>query len=204
MPWKACKPMDERLKFIARLLDGEPMAVLCREFGISRKTGYKILTRYNEIGLEGLGAYALLRQQPGEIRRQLASGGLLAVLILGHHSCHGLAAHAAFAMILRRDGGRAVVKRRGPGDRAADLAVDMKAQRRSGLMTKSFKVGDHVSWNSEAGRVRGRVVRVHASDVNYKGYVHHASRDDPQYEIKSDKTDHIALHKGRALRLLSR
>jgi hypothetical protein len=42
MPWKACKPMDERLKFIARLLDGEKMAPLCREFGISRKTGYKI------------------------------------------------------------------------------------------------------------------------------------------------------------------
>ena len=54
MPWKACKPMDERLKFIARLLDGEKMAPLCREFGISRKTGYKILTRYNEIGLQGL------------------------------------------------------------------------------------------------------------------------------------------------------
>jgi putative transposase len=46
--------MDERLKFIARLLDGEKMAGLCREFGISRKTGYKIVTRYNEIGLEGL------------------------------------------------------------------------------------------------------------------------------------------------------
>jgi len=46
--------MDERLKFISRLLDGEPMAVLCREFGMSGKTGYKILTRYNEIGLEGL------------------------------------------------------------------------------------------------------------------------------------------------------
>jgi putative transposase len=46
--------MDERLKFIARLLDGEKMAQLCWEFGISRKTGYKILTRYNEIGLEGL------------------------------------------------------------------------------------------------------------------------------------------------------
>jgi putative transposase len=46
--------MDERLKFIARLLDGEKMAVLCRQFGISRKTGYKILTRYNAIGLEGL------------------------------------------------------------------------------------------------------------------------------------------------------
>jgi putative transposase len=46
--------MDERLKFIARLLDGEKMAGLCREFGISRKTGYKIITRYNEVGLEGL------------------------------------------------------------------------------------------------------------------------------------------------------
>jgi len=46
--------MDERLKFIARLLDGEKMAGLCREFGVSRKTGYKILTRYKEIGLEGL------------------------------------------------------------------------------------------------------------------------------------------------------
>src|SRR6516225_5851154 len=54
MPWKECNPMDERLKFIARLLDGEKMAGLCREFGISRKTGYKILTRYNEVGLEGL------------------------------------------------------------------------------------------------------------------------------------------------------
>ena len=54
MPWKVCKPMDERLKFIARLLDGEQMAGLCREFGISRKTGYKILTRYNATGLEGL------------------------------------------------------------------------------------------------------------------------------------------------------
>jgi putative transposase len=46
--------MEERLKFIARLLDGEKMAVLCREFDISRKTGYKILTRYNDSGLEGL------------------------------------------------------------------------------------------------------------------------------------------------------
>src|SRR5215469_15882500 len=54
MPWKVCKPMDERLKFIARLLDGEQMAPLCREFGISRKTGYKILTRYNATGLDAL------------------------------------------------------------------------------------------------------------------------------------------------------
>jgi hypothetical protein len=71
-------------------------------------------------------------------------------------------------------------------------------------MMKTFKVGDHVSWNSEAGRVSGRIVRVHTKDTDYKGYVHHASADDPQYEIKSDKTDHVALHKGRALRHLRR
>jgi Hypervirulence associated proteins TUDOR domain/Protein of unknown function, DUF488 len=64
-------------------------------------------------------------------------------------------------------------------------------------MGKTFKVGDHVSWNSEAGRVRGKIVKVHRREVNYKGYVHHATPDDPQYEIKSDKTDHVALHKAR-------
>ena len=69
-------------------------------------------------------------------------------------------------------------------------------------MARKFKVGDHVSWNSEAGRVRGRIVRVHSRNVDRKGYVHHASPEDPQYAIKSDKTDHVALHKGRALRLL--
>ena len=54
MPWKECNRMDERLKFVARLLDGEKMAKLCREFGISRKTGYKIFNRYKDCGLEGL------------------------------------------------------------------------------------------------------------------------------------------------------
>lgn len=71
-------------------------------------------------------------------------------------------------------------------------------------MAKQFKLGDHVSWNSEAGRVSGRIVKVHAKDVDWKGYVHHASKDAPQYEIKSDKTDHVALHKGTALRLMRR
>jgi hypothetical protein len=71
-------------------------------------------------------------------------------------------------------------------------------------MAKTFKVGDHVSWNSEAGRVSGTILRVHTKDVNYKGYIHHAKKDDPQYEIKSDKTDHVALHKGRILRHLHR
>ena len=67
-------------------------------------------------------------------------------------------------------------------------------------MSKPFKVGDHVTWNSEAGWVSGTIIKVQTKDVNYKGYTHHASTDDPQYEIKSDKTDHIAMHKGSALR----
>jgi putative transposase len=52
MPWKECEPMDERLRFVARLLDGEKMAGLCREFGVSRVTGYKIFNRYKECGLD--------------------------------------------------------------------------------------------------------------------------------------------------------
>ncbi len=54
MPWKECNRMDERLRFVAKLLDGEKMAVACREFGISRKTGYKIFDRYKEFGVRGL------------------------------------------------------------------------------------------------------------------------------------------------------
>ena len=68
----------------------------------------------------------------------------------------------------------------------------------------TFKVGDRATWNSEAGRVSGRIVKVHRENVTYKGYVHHASKESPQYEIKSDKTDHIALHKPEALKLLRR
>jgi Hypervirulence associated proteins TUDOR domain len=67
-------------------------------------------------------------------------------------------------------------------------------------MKRKFSVGDRVIWNSEAGRVSGKIVKVHTEDLDYKGYTHHASEDDPQYEIKSDKTDHVALHKGAALR----
>jgi hypothetical protein len=51
MPWKECSVMDERLQFVARRLAGEPMAELCREFGISRKTAYKIFDRYQECGV---------------------------------------------------------------------------------------------------------------------------------------------------------
>lgn len=66
-------------------------------------------------------------------------------------------------------------------------------------MSTEFKIGDKVSWNSEAGRVSGTIIKVHTTDFDYKGYTHHANADDPQYEIKSDKTDHIAAHKGKAL-----
>jgi hypothetical protein len=66
-------------------------------------------------------------------------------------------------------------------------------------MTRHFKVGDHVRWNSEAGWVSGRIIRVHKKDTEYKGHTRHASPQAPQYEIKSDKTEHIAMHKGSAL-----
>jgi hypothetical protein len=66
-------------------------------------------------------------------------------------------------------------------------------------MTKRFKIGDHVRWNSEAGHVSGRITKVHTADFDYKGHTHHATAADPQYEIKSDKSDHIAAHKGSAL-----
>jgi hypothetical protein len=69
-------------------------------------------------------------------------------------------------------------------------------------MSGRFKIGDHVGWNSEAGRVSGTIIAVHTRDFDYKGHTHRASEQEPQYEIKSDKTDHIAAHKGKALRLL--
>ena len=64
---------------------------------------------------------------------------------------------------------------------------------------EKFKIGDHVTWNSEAGHVSGTIIKIHTTNFDYKGYTHHANTADPQYEIKSDKTDHIAAHKGRAL-----
>jgi hypothetical protein len=69
-------------------------------------------------------------------------------------------------------------------------------------MKHFFNVGDHVRWNSEAGQVTGTIVKVHLKNTEYKGYTHHATPDDPQYEIKSDKTDHIAFHKSSALKLV--
>jgi hypothetical protein len=68
------------------------------------------------------------------------------------------------------------------------------------VMPRQFRIGDHVRWNSEAGFVTGTIIKVHTKDFNYKGHIHHATKDDPQYEIKSDKTDHVAAHKAKALK----
>ena len=69
-------------------------------------------------------------------------------------------------------------------------------------MPAQFKRGDRVSWNSEAGRVTGVVQKKITSEIVFKGYKRHASRDNPQYIIKSERTDHVAIHKGSALRRL--
>jgi len=79
----------------------------------------------------------------------------------------------------------------------------MSSNPRRSVVKRVFNVGDHVSWNSEAGHVSGTIIKVHTNNVNYKGYTHHASEAERQYEIKSDKTAHIALHKGSALRRMN-
>ena len=71
-------------------------------------------------------------------------------------------------------------------------------------MKRQFKVGDHVSWNSEAGRVRGTIKKKVTSPMRFKNYVVRASKKEPQYLINSDKTDHIAMHKGSALKKLKK
>ncbi|WDZ92905.1 MULTISPECIES: DUF2945 domain-containing protein [Nocardiopsis] len=70
-------------------------------------------------------------------------------------------------------------------------------------MTRRFDVGDHVSWNSEAGRVSGKITRIHTSDFEFMGRTRRASEDEPQYEIRSDRTDHVAAHKDGALTRIS-
>jgi len=69
-------------------------------------------------------------------------------------------------------------------------------------MPGAFRIGDHVSWNSEAGRVSGVIREKISAPIEFKGYTVHASREEPQYLIESDKTDHLAMHKGSALRKL--
>jgi hypothetical protein len=71
-------------------------------------------------------------------------------------------------------------------------------------MPHDFRAGDHVEWNSEAGRVRGTIKKKVTSPIEFKGYTVHASKDEPQYLIKSDKTEHLAMHKGSALKKVAK
>lgn len=66
-------------------------------------------------------------------------------------------------------------------------------------MSNAFKVGDAVLWNSEAGKIHGKVTKVHVKDVEFMGKHRPASKEKPQYEVKSDKTGHSALHHADAL-----
>src|ERR1039458_904592 len=71
-------------------------------------------------------------------------------------------------------------------------------------MKHEFKVGDHVEWNSEAGHVRGSIREKVTSHIKFKTYIVRASKEEPQYLIKSDTTDHMAMHKGAALKRISK
>jgi len=71
-------------------------------------------------------------------------------------------------------------------------------------MIRDFKVGDHVEWNSESGYVRGTIKKKITAPITFKGYTVHASKEEPQYEIRSDKTDHLAMHKGSALKKIEK
>lgn len=66
-------------------------------------------------------------------------------------------------------------------------------------MSMTFKVGDHVRWNSDVGHVTGAITKIHERDFEFLGRTRRASKDEPQYEVRSDKTDHLAAHKGSAL-----
>jgi hypothetical protein len=81
---------------------------------------------------------------------------------------------------------------------AAAVSADSELQ----TMVSEFKRGDHVEWNSEVGLVRGTIQKKVTSEILFKGYKRHASKESPQYVIKSDKTGHLAMHKGSALRKL--
>ena len=72
------------------------------------------------------------------------------------------------------------------------------------MIAGRFHIGDHVSWNSEAGRVSGIIRRKIVAPTKFKGYIVRASNEAPQYLIQSERTDHLAVHKGSALRRLRR
>jgi hypothetical protein len=99
------------------------------------------------------------------------------------------------------DGFRSGALHRGASRRGCSFAQPIL---RAATFGRAAAAASFIVSGSEAGSVSGTIVKVHTKNVNYKGYIHHASADEPQYEIKSDKTDHIALHKAAALKRLRR
>ena len=67
-----------------------------------------------------------------------------------------------------------------------------------------FKVGDHVTWNSDLGHITGHITQVHHKDVTFLGKTRKASPEEPQYQVKSEKTGALAMHKPGALKHVSR
>src|SRR6185437_3728323 len=116
-------------------------------------------------------------------------GRKLAVAVV-HRDLEGLRAEVEFERVMARNNS---------GAQTVESSAPSSNGDRELSMTRRFEVGDHVSWNSEAGHVSGTIIEVHTKNVDYKGHTHHASEDDPQYEIKTRKTEHIAMHKGQAL-----
>ena len=79
------------------------------------------------------------------------------------------------------------------------MTIPLRYTSNGDIMMHDFNIRDTVSWNSQAGRVSGTIIRVRTSDFGVKSYTHHASAEAPQYEIRSSETEHIAFHKGSAL-----
>ena len=84
------------------------------------------------------------------------------------------------------------------------IAADNAGAKNRISMKNEFKIGDHVEWNSEAGHVRGTITKKVTSAIKFKTYTVRASKEEPQYLIKSDKSDHLAMHKGSALKKISK
>src|SRR6478752_1272318 len=98
MPWKESSVMDERMRFVIRLKDGESMTSLCREFGISRKTGYKILERFEHCGVEGLSDRA---RRPHRYANQLPAQVEAAIVAAKREKPHW-GARKIYELLLRR------------------------------------------------------------------------------------------------------
>ena len=120
MPWKASSVMEERLRFVARLLDGEAMTDVCRDFGVSRKTGYKIFDRYKEHGLEALSdsleaAGALCQPAARKARIDLIPATCVQGLKFGYAVFAAL--RRGFLFLPAHSRGRRTKRLSGPGDR---------------------------------------------------------------------------------------